>query len=80
MWSGRVHDKPAGIRQRSDLANAGGLCGLAGLHRPVGGGMHLQGCDRSEPSAEQIVAHGLVPEGRRVFSELSVRDNIRLFS
>ena len=53
---------------------------LAGLHRPVSGGMHLQGRDLGALDAEQIVAHGLVlvPEGRQVFPELSVRDNIRL--
>jgi ABC-type branched-subunit amino acid transport system ATPase component/ABC-type branched-subunit amino acid transport system permease subunit len=53
---------------------------LAGLHRPVSGGIHLQGRDLSGLDAEQVVAHGLVlvPEGRQVFPELSVRDNIRL--
>jgi branched-chain amino acid transport system ATP-binding protein len=53
---------------------------LAGLHRPVSGGIHLQGRDLSGLDAEHVVAHGLVlvPEGRQVFPELSVRDNIRL--
>jgi branched-chain amino acid transport system ATP-binding protein len=53
---------------------------LAGLHRPQSGGMHLQGTDLTDKGAEQMVARGLVlvPEGRQVFPELSVRDNIRL--
>ena len=53
---------------------------LAGLHRPVQGGIHLGGRDLVPLSAERIVALGLVlvPEGRQVFPELSVLDNIRL--
>jgi len=53
---------------------------LAGLHRPVKGGIHLEGTELTGLPAEQIVARGLVlvPEGRQVFPELSVRDNIRL--
>ena len=50
------------------------------LHRPVQGQVHLAGTDISAQSTEQIVRHGLVlvPEGRQVFPELSVLDNIRL--
>jgi ABC-type branched-subunit amino acid transport system ATPase component len=53
---------------------------LAGLHRPVLGGIHIDGIELAGLAAERIVAHGLVlvPEGRQVFPELSVRDNIRL--
>jgi ABC-type branched-subunit amino acid transport system ATPase component len=53
---------------------------LAGLHRPVQGGIHLDGRELSAVGAEQVVAQGmvLVPEGRQVFPELSVLDNIRL--
>ncbi len=53
---------------------------LAGLHRPVQGGIHLDGTALHGLAAEQVVAHGvvLVPEGRQVFPELSVLDNIRL--
>ncbi len=53
---------------------------LAGLHRPVRGGIHLQGRELAGLQAEQIAALGLVlvPEGRQVFPELSVRDNLRL--
>ena len=53
---------------------------LAGLHRPLRGGLHFTGVDLSGLSAEQSVALGLalVPEGRQVFPELSVLDNLRL--
>jgi branched-chain amino acid transport system ATP-binding protein len=54
---------------------------LSGLHRPLhGGGIHLDGEDLSQAGTEAIVARGmvLVPEGRQVFPELSVLDNIRL--
>lgn len=53
---------------------------LAGLHRPIQGGIHLEGRELMNMGAEQVVAQGvvLVPEGRQVFAELSVLDNIRL--
>ncbi|MCM5571017.1 branched-chain amino acid ABC transporter ATP-binding protein/permease [Burkholderiaceae bacterium FT117] len=54
---------------------------LAGLHRPLaGGGIHLEGRALDALGAERIVSLGmvLVPEGRQVFPELSVLDNIRL--
>ena len=53
---------------------------LAGLLRPFQGGIHLEGRDHIDLGAEQVVAQGmvLVPEGRQVFPELSVLDNIRL--
>jgi ABC-type branched-subunit amino acid transport system ATPase component len=53
---------------------------LAGLHRPVGGEVLFQGKPVARLPAHRIVACGvvLVPEGRQVFPELSVLDNIRL--
>ncbi|MEC5386628.1 branched-chain amino acid ABC transporter ATP-binding protein/permease [Uliginosibacterium sp. H3] len=53
---------------------------LCGLHRPLQGGIHLAGVELAGLRAEQIVSQGLVlvPEGRQVFPELSVLDNIRL--
>jgi branched-chain amino acid transport system ATP-binding protein len=53
---------------------------LAGLHRPVTGGIHLEGRELGALAAERIAAAGvvLVPEGRRVFPELTVADNLRL--
>ncbi|CAN5375961.1 ABC transporter ATP-binding protein [soil metagenome] len=55
---------------------------VAGLHRPVQGGIHFEGREISALPAERIVGLGLVlvPEGRQVFAELSVLDNIRLGS
>ena len=53
---------------------------LSGLHRPVRGGIFFQKEDLSSVPAHRVVARGvvLVPEGRQVFPELSVLDNIRL--
>ena len=54
---------------------------LSGLHRPLhAGGIHFDGADLTQAGTEAIVALGmvLVPEGRQVFPELSVLDNIRL--
>ncbi|OZI65388.1 branched-chain amino acid ABC transporter ATP-binding protein/permease [Bordetella genomosp. 1] len=53
---------------------------LAGLHRSQSGGMHIDGHQLEGRAAEDIVGLGLVlvPEGRQVFPELSVLDNIRL--
>jgi branched-chain amino acid transport system ATP-binding protein len=54
---------------------------LSGLHRPLtSGGIHLDGEELTLSGPEAIVARGmvLVPEGRQVFPELSVLDNIRL--
>jgi ABC-type branched-subunit amino acid transport system ATPase component/ABC-type branched-subunit amino acid transport system permease subunit len=53
---------------------------LSGLHRPVEGGIEFEGGDLSRLPAHRVVARGvvLVPEGRQVFPELSVLDNLRL--
>jgi ABC-type branched-subunit amino acid transport system ATPase component/ABC-type branched-subunit amino acid transport system permease subunit len=53
---------------------------LAGLHRPVAGGMHFEGRELGNMRADAIVRKGLVlvPEGRQVFKDLTVLDNIRL--
>ncbi len=53
---------------------------LSGLRRPVQGTITLEGQDIATLPAHRIVGHGLilVPEGRQVFPELSVLDNIRL--
>ncbi len=83
-----LHDIDLQVRQGEAVALLGAngagkstlMKALAGLHRPVTGGMHLNGRDLVPLGAEQIVALGmvLVPEGRQVFAELSVLDNIRL--
>jgi branched-chain amino acid transport system ATP-binding protein len=53
---------------------------LSGLHRPVSGGIAFDREDVSRLPAHKVVARGmvLVPEGRQVFPELSVLDNLRL--
>ncbi len=53
---------------------------LAGLHRPVQGGIAFDGTDLGGIDAARIAAMGmvLVPEGRQVFAELSVLDNMKL--
>ena len=53
---------------------------LAGLHRPVEGGISVAGQELQHLPAHRVVAHGvaLVPEGRQVFPELTVIDNILL--
>jgi len=53
---------------------------ISGLHRPIEGGVAVGGEDISDLPAHKVVARGvvLVPEGRQVFAELSVLDNLRL--
>ena len=53
---------------------------LSGLHRPVRGSVQLDGQDITTATAHRIARAGLilVPEGRQVFPELTVLDNIRL--
>jgi len=53
---------------------------LAGLHRPVRGEIAFGGENLAALPAHRVVGRGvvLVPEGRQVFPELSVLDNIRL--
>ncbi|HEX6981016.1 MAG TPA: branched-chain amino acid ABC transporter ATP-binding protein/permease [Alphaproteobacteria bacterium] len=53
---------------------------LSGLHRPVDGEIRLAAQDIGSLPAHRIAREGLilVPEGRQVFPELSVIDNIRL--
>jgi ABC-type branched-subunit amino acid transport system ATPase component len=53
---------------------------LAGLHRPVEGGIGFAGEEIAHLPAHKVVGRGLVlvPEGRQVFPELSVLDNLAL--
>ena len=53
---------------------------LSGLHRPVGGTVNWRGLPLQALPAHRIVAMGvvLVPEGRQVFPELSVLQNLQL--
>jgi branched-chain amino acid transport system ATP-binding protein len=56
------------------------LLTLAGLLTPASGRVRLGGRDVTGLPAEQMVRAGiaLVPEGRQVFADLSVRDNLLL--
>jgi ABC-type branched-subunit amino acid transport system ATPase component/ABC-type branched-subunit amino acid transport system permease subunit len=53
---------------------------IAGLHRPVDGGISFERTEISRERADGVVRRGvvLVPEGRQVFPELSVLDNLAL--
>jgi ABC-type branched-subunit amino acid transport system ATPase component len=53
---------------------------LAGLHRPVAGELRFDANEIAALPVHRVAALGvvLVPEGRQVFPELSVVDNIRL--
>jgi branched-chain amino acid transport system ATP-binding protein len=58
---------------KSTLLNA--VCGII---RPTAGSVRLEGTDITGWSSEAIVARGItqVPEGRRLFPLMSVRDNL----
>lgn len=55
---------------------------LSGLYRPMAGEIRFMDQDITGASADRIVAAGLVqvPEGRRVFPNLSVQENLELGS
>lgn len=56
------------------------LRAMCGLHRPISGSVLLSDQETSDKSTYQIVAAGmmLVPEGRQVFPDMTLRDNIML--
>lgn len=56
------------------------LRSISGLVRPSSGEIHFEGERIDHLPAEQIVARGIahVPEGRRVFPDLSVEENLRI--
>ena len=53
---------------------------MAVLRKPEWGGRSCCGEDRSKRQAVEIIRHGIgyVPEGRRLFAKLSVRENLEL--
>src|ERR1700754_3958760 len=55
---------------------------VSGIYRPFGGTIRFEGRDIAGEPSKRIVESGLiqVPEGRRVFPNLSVRDNLELGS
>ena len=56
------------------------LRAISGLVRPRSGTIRFQGTDITRTPAHKIVAMGIghVPEGRRVFADMSVRENLEL--
>lgn len=56
------------------------LRAISGLIRPKSGCIRLADADISQTPAHQIVSRGIahVPEGRRVFSTLTVEENLKL--
>ena len=56
------------------------LRSIAGLVKPAKGRIHLQGEDITGLTPDKIVAKGvtLVPEGRRVFPDLTVLENLKI--
>jgi len=55
---------------------------ISRLYQPFSGSIHFEGVDITRASSQAVVELGLVqvPEGRRVFPTLSVRDNLVLGS
>ena len=53
---------------------------IAGLVKPAHGRIHLQGEDITALSPDRIVSKGitLVPEGRHVFPDLTVLENLKI--
>ncbi|MBU4524786.1 MAG: ABC transporter ATP-binding protein [Desulfomicrobium sp.] len=91
VFYGRIHAVRRAtlhVRQGEIVALIGGngagkttmLCTISGLIRPGQGSIMFGDDDLVQRSPEQIVRAGIshVPEGRLVFSPLSVEDNLRL--
>ncbi len=55
---------------------------ISGLLKPRAGAIHLEGDDLTAYKAHEIVDKGVihVPEGRRIFSQLTVRENLEMGS
>ena len=55
---------------------------ISGLYKPFAGSIHFDGKDITGRDPAKIVADGLiqVPEGRRIFPNLSVRENLEIGS
>jgi ABC-type branched-subunit amino acid transport system ATPase component/ABC-type branched-subunit amino acid transport system permease subunit len=77
----RVHDgEMVAVLGANGAGKSTLMRAVAGLHRPVDGEIALSGRDLSREPAHRVVRRGavLVPEGRQVFPELSVLDNLAL--
>src|SRR5260221_1021590 len=55
---------------------------ISAIHRPFAGRIRFGGVDITGAASERVVAAGLVqvPEGRNIFQNLSVRENLELGS
>lgn len=83
-----IHGVSFGVRDGEIVAVIGGngagksttMRTIAGLMHPVEGQIIFDGEDISHTPASRIVRRGLcyVPEGRRLFSKLTVRENLEL--
>ena len=69
-----------GIVGRNGAGKSSLMRAICGLHRASSGTVTWRGEAIQNLGASQIVGRGIayVPEGRRIFSELSVEDNLRL--
>jgi branched-chain amino acid transport system ATP-binding protein len=67
-----VHRRRTG---RRDLVNT-----VAGIHRSAQGRIVMDGADVTQVPSHRVCRHGLaiVPEGRRIFPEMTVRENLDL--
>ena len=56
------------------------LRAISGLLRPRSGSIRLDGEEIAGLAADRIVGKGvvMVPEGRRIFADMTVRENLRL--
>ena len=63
---------------RNGAGKSSTLRGIAGVSLPTAGSVRIDGVDVARLSADDRVRHGivLVPEGRRLFPQLTVRENL----